>query len=340
MGSPLLRSTTSASLPASSAASSIQSSRSPPLRKITSAAASASTSSGAARSRAGRCSAQDLVHVEPLALDLPAQSATCVVVATTRTPESPSLPQAPSATSAGAANRPPRSAGPRPRSAHARPPDANTAPESVAIVAPGGAFSSTDSASPAMPSTATRATVDRLPWRQAVGPQAHGRGRHDDQRGHQQRAERRQRGHDHERDQGQQHAVGQPPAHAERRRGGRGRTRAPATPAERSVAATAPALATPASSEVARLDQQQAAEQQRLHPTPSSNTSLARITPSASIPARPTAVVASGPRRRPSSAAITSANAPAAASAPSGAAKPRPSASTRPGNAALPTAWE
>ena len=72
-----------------------------------------------------------------------------------------------------------------------------------------------------------------------------------------------------------------------------------------------------------------------------SKTSLARITPSASIPTRTSAT--SDPRsseRRRARTETRTAKTAAAPSAPRAAAKPRPSASTRPGNAAVPTACE
>ena len=69
-------------------------------------------------------------------------------------------------------------------------------------------------------------------------------------------------------------------------------------------------------------------------------TSLARITPSASAPARTSAVALSPPtERRRSNSVIKAAITSAAPNAPKIAEKPSPSASTSPGTAAVPTAW-
>ena len=137
---------------------------------------------------------------------------------------------------------------------------------------------------------------DRLPRRQAAGPQPHGRGRHDDQRRHEQRAERRQRGDDHERHQRQQHRVEQRARARRARLRRRGRTRVASQPARASGSPPARPRSPrpPARGRAARPAAGCRTAASRL-PAPDSNTSLARITPSASMPARPSAVVASGP---------------------------------------------
>ena len=185
---------------------------------------------------------------------------------------------------------------------------------SVAIVAPGGAFSCTDSHEPG-------GALDRD---QRDGRSAcHGARRLVQRRtvaagtttsaADQQRAERRQRG---------DRRPARPVPAAPRRtaaprtpertppRRGRSRVASQARPSVRDAASARRA------GDARRARRSRGSTSSRLPnssvstPAPDSNTSLARITPSASMPARPSAVVTSGPRRsRPPSAATRRANA-------------------------------
>ena len=237
-----------------------------------------------------------------------------------RTPESPPFPHAPSREDERGAGRhrdrdPAPTRAQRPRRAAET---ANTAPESVAIVAPGGAFSSTDSTSPAIPSTATSATViachgaRRLVQRRTVAagtttsaatssaPSADSAATTTSATS----------------------ASSTPsnsrPPHAQRTGRRRGRTRvASHCPPERQGRRERAGACDARQHQVARLDQQQAAEQQRLHSGAGLEHVAGQDHPERQHSGEADAVVASGPRRsRPASAATRSANAAAAPSAP------------------------
>ena len=143
-----------------------------------------------------------------------------------------------------------------------------TAPASVAIVAPGGALSFTDSHSPAVPSSATSATVaachegSRLVHRRTVAagtttsaetssaPSAVSADGH------------------HQRDEREEHGVDRCAPHSQRSRGARIEAARQPCATEQQGGSHCGGACPAGDRQVARLDQQQAAEQQRLDAGP------------------------------------------------------------------------
>ena len=107
----------------------------------------------------------------------------------------------------------------------------------------------------------------------------------------------------------------------------------------RALARRVAAAAAAASAEIAAVDQEQAAEQQRLDIRARAEDVAGEDHAPARQPTRTRATTASSLVRRPRSAEAPTVKASAAPKAPRGAAKPKPSARTSPGKAAVPTAW-
>ena len=154
--------TTSASEPDSSAALPIQASMSPPLATTRSADASASTSSGRGSYSCGSVFAASRVWTSTVvAADLAHEVADhrCRCDHGGRSLSSPPQPAISRATAPAVAHRASGAPAPGPGRAPRSPPPRTRLPRARRSLRPGGAFSSTESTTPAMPSAAHRAIV-------------------------------------------------------------------------------------------------------------------------------------------------------------------------------------